>query len=119
MSSSRSYDFAQVFNTIGPVANYTDNAGLFITGATTVKISFDAVLDTALTIDKLTASVGRLSSLIKTSASGSNDIYTVTYTPPAATLGSVIVQLQRGSVASGGIQSGSAQQWGPRGINTP
>jgi hypothetical protein len=119
VANTLSYEFAQAFNTIGPIATFDQPGVLFITGPSTVRISFDAVLDATLTIDKLTASVGTVSDLVKTSAPGANDSYTFTFTPPAATLGTVIIQLPSGSVAAGGIASGTAQQWGPYAIKTP
>ena len=119
VTNTVSYEFAQPFNTVGPVATFDKPGILFITEQITVRVSFDAVLDTALTLDKLTTSVGGVSNLLKTSALGANDSYTFSYTPPAATLGTVIIQIPQGSVASGGIASGTAQQWGPYGIKTP
>lgn len=119
LTNTVSYEFAQAINTIGPVATFDQPGVVFITGPVTVRVSFNAVLDAALTQDKLTASVGTISNLVKTSTLGANDSYTFSYTPPATTLGTVIIQIPQGSVASGGIASGTVQQWGPYGIKTP
>ena len=119
VANTVSYEFAQPFNTVVPVATFDKPGVLFITEPITVRVSFDAVLDIALTLDKLTTSVGSIGNLVKTSALDANDSYTFSYTPPAATLGTVIIQIPQGSVASGGIASGTAQQWGPYGIKTP
>jgi len=108
------YEFPQFINTIGPRGTFTPNsAGGLIFGPATITLAFDAILDTALTQDKLLVSDGTISAFQKTSAAGVNDVYQFVFTPPTGIGGSVTIILPAGSVSAGGIKNGDLRQWGP------
>lgn len=101
------YAFAQPYDTLPPLATLTFagpvNGLGFITGAGTFTLAFSAVLDAPMAATALGVSVGTISNFARTSAPAQTDTYTFTYTPPAATAGSVVFELPPASVASGGI----------------
>jgi len=114
VSNSVAYEFPQYINTIGPKATFAPNsAGGVILGPMNVTLTFDSILDTALTKDQLLVSDGTISAFQRTSAPGVNDVYQFVYTPPAAIGGSVTIILPAGSVSAGGIKNGDLRQWGP------
>ena len=114
VSNSIAYEFPQYINTIGPQATFTPNsAGGVILGPMNVTLTFDSILDTPLTKDKLLVSDGTIEPFQKTSVPGVNDVYQFVYTPPAAIGGSVTIVLPAGTVSAGGIKNGDLRQWGP------
>lgn len=116
VSNSIAYEFPQYINTLGPVATFTPIAGscLLIGSQTTVTLTFDSVLDTALTADQLQVSEGTIGSFEKRSMPGANDVYRFVYTAPTDSLGTVTIVLPSGTVSAGGIKNGSMYQWGPK-----
>ncbi len=114
VSNSVAYEFPQYINTIGPKATFTPNsAGGVILGPMNITLTFDSILDTALTKDQLLVSDGTIDPFQRTSAPGVNDVYQFVYTTPAAIGGSVTIVLPAGSVSAGGIKNGDLRQWGP------
>lgn len=107
VSNAVAYAFAQPYDTLPPLATLSFGGPTsvlgFITGAGTLTLGFSSVLDAALPALALQVSAGSLTAPVKTSAAGQPDVYTFTYTPPAATAGTVVFTLPAGSVARGGI----------------
>lgn len=106
-ASTVAYAFAQPYDTLPPFATLSfagpvDILG-FITGPGSFTLRFSTALDTALTTNPLTVSAGSISAFTRTSPAGQPDVYTFTYTPPTATLGSLVFELPPGRVTSGGI----------------
>lgn len=101
------YAFAQPYDTLPPFATLSfggpvDALG-FITGAGRFTLGFGRVLDAPLAGSRLTVSTGTISGFARTSAASQPDVYEFTYTPPAATVGGMVIELPPGSVTSGGI----------------
>lgn len=120
VSNTVSYELPQFINTVGPNASFSpDSAGSLITGPLTVTMTFDSVLDSALTASQLLVSDGAISDFQKTSGAGANDVYTFRYTPPSSIGGSLTIVLPDGSVSAGGIKNGFNIQWGPHTLLVP
>ncbi len=122
-SNAVAYEFSQPINTIvaaGPEASWTDSAAndWWLTGPVTVTLSFNEVLDAPLDPARLAVSAGSVSNFRKTSAAGDKDVYAFLYTPPAATQGSVTIELPKGVVSAGGFPN-SLVSWWNRAIRTP
>lgn len=120
-SNKVAYDFSQPFNTLLPYATLTftgpTNALGMIAGPVTFTMSFATALDAPLSVSKLVVSTGTISNFVRTSTAGQKDVYTFTYTPPAATSGVLTIQLQGGAVSSGGLAN-ATDRWN-FGLATP
>ncbi len=107
VSNAVAYAFSQPYDTLPPVAtlrfNGPVNALGFITGPGSMTLTFNGVLDAPLTSSPLRAQSGAITGFVKSSAAGQADVYTFTYTPPAATLGGVVFDLPANSVRRNGI----------------
>jgi hypothetical protein len=106
-ASTVAYAFAQPYDTLPPFATLSFGGPMnslgFITGPGTFTLRFSSALDAPLTATRLAVSTGSISAFTKTSAGNLPDVYTFSYTPPAATFGSIVFELPPGSVTSGGI----------------
>jgi hypothetical protein len=119
-SNTVAYAFAQPYDTLPPLATLVfggpvDALG-FITGAGTLTLSFSGALDAPLDGSLLLVSPGAISGFTRTSAAQQPDVYTFTYTPPAATGGAVRLVLPADSVRRNGI--GNADEFWTFGLAT-